>query len=68
MGETKEQIIDQVAHARGALDEDLNALAAGIKQKTDIRVQVERHPWALAAMVIGSGPFLGKIFAALSGE
>ena len=68
MGETKEQIIEEIGETRGVLAKDLNALEARFKEDTDIRVQVERHPWALVAMVIGAGLFLGIIFAGLSRE
>lgn len=72
MGETKEQIIEEIGRTRGVLDKDLNALEARFKarfkEETNVRVQAERHPWALVGMVIGAGLFLGIIFAALSGE
>lgn len=68
MGETKEQIIAEIGRTRGVLDKDMNALEARFKAETDVRVQAERHPWALVGMVIGAGLFLGIIFAALSGE
>jgi len=68
MGETKEQIIQEIGQARGALDKDLSALEARFKEDTNVRVQAERHPWAFVGMVIGAGLFLGLIFAGLSGD
>lgn len=72
MGETKEQIIEEIGRTRSVLDKDVNALEARFKarfkEETDVRVQAERHPWALVGMVIGTGLFLGMILAGLSGE
>lgn len=46
MGETADQIRSQIEHARDRLGKDLDALEYRVKQETDWRVQLNRHPWA----------------------
>ena len=54
MGQTPDEIKQQVEQARSRLGQDLNELEYRVKSTTDWRVQFDRHPW----------PFLGAVFAA----
>lgn len=48
MGETADQIKQQVELARGRLDHDLTQLEYRVRAEADWRVQYSRHPWAFA--------------------
>jgi hypothetical protein len=59
MGETPDDIRNDVERVRARLGQNLNALESRVKSEFDLRVQYERRPWA----------FLGALFglAALAG-
>ncbi len=48
MGETADQIKEQVNLARGRLEQDLNQLEYRVRASADWRVQYRRHPWVFA--------------------
>jgi uncharacterized protein DUF3618 len=45
MGETPDQIKQEIEQARSRLDQDLNRLEYRVRSTTDWRAQYQRHPW-----------------------
>ncbi len=71
MGETTYEMTAEIDRARGALDKDLAALEARVREETDIRVQARRHPEVVNGLLIGivisSGLALGWIARKIAG-
>lgn len=71
MGETKGAIMTEIDQARGALEKDLEALEARVREETDLHVQARRHPeivnGLLIGIVVGGGLLLGAIARKIAG-
>jgi len=63
MGETPDQIRSEIEHTRYRLGQDLETLEQRVKQETDWRVQVRRHPWAFVGVVFALALIAGMALA-----
>jgi hypothetical protein len=65
MGETTNEIVQEIGHARTALDHDLAALEHRVKAEASLSVQTRKHPWIVAGVALGCavmvGLFIGRI-------
>ena len=59
MGETADQIRNQIEQTRDRLGQDLSALEYRVKQETDWRVQINRRPWLFIGAAFGLALLLG---------
>ncbi|HXS97201.1 MAG TPA: hypothetical protein VN736_21540 [Candidatus Limnocylindrales bacterium] len=67
MGESADELKQQVDEARGRLAQDLNSLEYHVKSQVrntfDWRVQFQQHTWQIMAAAFGAGLLFGLITA-----
>ncbi len=66
MGEAPDRIVEEIEQGREALDRDLRALEARIRQRTDWRTQIRRHPWIAIATAIAVGYAVARLIFPVS--
>ena len=59
MGETADQIRNEIEHTRARLGQELNELEYKVKRETDWRVQFDRHPWGFMGAACGLAVLAG---------
>jgi hypothetical protein len=59
MGETPDDIRNQVAQARVRLGQNLNQLEYRVKKEFDWRVQFDRRPWLFCGIAFGLAFLVG---------
>jgi hypothetical protein len=59
MGQTPDDLRNDVVRARARLGEDLNELEYRVKSEVNWRVQYDRHPWAFLGAAFGAAALLG---------
>jgi hypothetical protein len=65
MGETADQIRNEIEEKRAKLGQDLNQLEYKVKRETDWRVQFDRRPWAFMGAAFTSAVLFGLIIGAV---
>jgi ElaB/YqjD/DUF883 family membrane-anchored ribosome-binding protein len=63
MGETPDDIKNELEQARARLGQDLNRLEYRVRTELDWRVHFDRHPWQFCGAAFGVGLLLGFAFA-----
>jgi len=63
MGETPDDIKQEIENARHRLGADLNQLEARVKSTMDWRAQFDRNPWAWVGGAFGAAFLIGWMMA-----
>ncbi len=61
MGETPDEIRQEIAQARNRLGQNLNELEYRVKASTNWRAQFDRHPWAFVGAAFAGAMLLGMM-------
>jgi hypothetical protein len=62
VGETAAQIEQLIGQQRDQLDSDVQQLKSQLRSMVDWRLQMQRHPWGVAAAVFVATYWVGILF------
>lgn len=61
MGETADEIRNQIEETRAKIGQDLNELEHKVRRETDWRVHFDRRPWAFMGAAFSAAVLFGLI-------
>jgi ElaB/YqjD/DUF883 family membrane-anchored ribosome-binding protein len=68
VGETVETVKETVEETVGTVKETVEETVETVKETFDLRLQVQRHPWAMVGGSVAVGFALGRVLGRIEGE